>query len=104
MAARLRRRQVLYLGMASLGTALAGGAVVRSMQGSPPGTSPAGAPRLLSTAGALELDLVAEHEHISTLSTHRFDRSIYPQLDEHIHMCHFSGIYPIGKCCNCKIP
>ena len=60
MAARLRRRQVLYLGMASLGTALAGGAVVRSMQGSPPGTSPAGAPRLLSTAGALELDLVAE--------------------------------------------
>jgi len=60
MAARLRRRQVLYLGMASLGTALAGGAVVRSMQGSPRGTSPAGAPRLSSTEGTLELDLVAE--------------------------------------------
>ncbi len=56
MAARLRRRQFLYLGMASLGTALAGGAVVRSMQGASHRSRPAAAPRLSSTAGALELD------------------------------------------------
>lgn len=60
MTTRLHRRQFLILGMGSLATVLAGGAVVRSMQGSSRGSRPAGAARLSSTAGELELDLVAE--------------------------------------------